>query len=101
MIGVPSFLIGSIALGFVLTGFAPATATGASIPIIMTATGIGQVIAAVWAARLAQNAVASVLGIFAGFWISYAALVLGLTHNWFGIVAKDVVRTRSSISPRG
>jgi hypothetical protein len=84
LIGVPTFLVGSIALGLVLVGYVPAT--GASIPIIMTATGIGQVIAAVWAARLDQNAVASVFGIFSGFWISYAALVLGLTHNWFGIV---------------
>ncbi len=42
LIGVPTFLVGSIALGLVLTGFAPAAAVGASIPIIMTATGIGQ-----------------------------------------------------------
>ncbi len=83
LIGVPTFLVGSVALGLVLVGYV--SATGASIPIIMTATGIGQVIAAVWAARLDQNAVASVFGIFSGFWISYAALVLGLTHNWFGI----------------
>jgi uncharacterized protein len=91
LIGVPTFLVGSIALGLVLTGYVPATATGASIPIIMTATGLGQVIAAVWAARLAQNAVASVFGVFAGFWTSYAGLVLGLTHNWFGITAADAV----------
>jgi succinate-acetate transporter protein len=90
LIGVPTFLVGSIALGLVLVGYV--SASGASIPIIMTATGIGQVIAAVWAARLDQNAVASVFGIFSGFWISYAALVLGLTHNWFGIVtAADAV----------
>lgn len=93
-IGVPSFLAGSIALGLVLVGFVPATAVGASIPIIMTATGIGQVIAAVWAASLAQNAVASVFGTFAGFWLSYAALVLGLTHNWFAVDAQDAVRTQ-------
>ena len=90
-IGVPTFVVGSLALGLVLVGYVPATAAGASIPIIMTATGIGQVISAIWAARLAQNAVASVFGIFAGFWISYAALVLGLTHNWFGVVAADVI----------
>jgi succinate-acetate transporter protein len=84
LIGVPTFLVGSIALGLVLVGYV--SAAGASIPIIMTATGIGLVIAAVWAARLDQSAVAGVFGIFAGFWISYAALVLGLTHNWFGIV---------------
>lgn len=94
LIGVPSFLVGSIALGLVLTGYVPATAGGASIPIIMTATGLGQVIAAVWAASLAQNAVAAVFGTFAGFWLSYAALVLGLTHNWFGIAEADAVATQ-------
>lgn len=94
VIGVPTFLVGSIALGLVLTGYVPATAAGASIPIIMTATGLGQVIAAIWAATLAQNAVASVFGIFAGFWLSYAALVVGLTHNWFGITEEDAVGTQ-------
>jgi hypothetical protein len=91
LIGVPTFLVGS--LGLVLTGYVPATAVGASIPIIMTATGIGQVISAIWAASLAQNAVAAIFGIFSGFWLSYAALVLGLTHNWFGITATAVVPT--------
>ncbi len=91
LIGVPTFLVGSIALGLVLTGYVPATAVGASIPIIMTATGIGQIIAAVWAASLAQNAVAAVFGTFAGFWLSYAALVLGLTHNWYGTLPADAV----------
>ena len=94
LIGVPTFLVGSIALGLVLTGFAPAAAVGASIPIIMTATGIGQALAAWWAARLNQNAVACIFGIFTGFWTSYAALVLGLTHNWFGIKAADAVKTQ-------
>lgn len=94
VIGLPSFLVGAIALGLVLTGFAPATATGASIPLIMTATGLGLVFAARWAAQLGQNAVAGVFAIFSGFWISYAALFLGLTHNWFGIVAEDVAKTQ-------
>ncbi len=93
IIGLPTFLIGSIALGLVLTGYVPAAAVGASIPIILAATGIGLIIAAVWAARLAQNAVASIFGIFSGFWISYALLVLGLTHNWYGITASDAIGT--------
>lgn len=93
-IGLPSFMVGSIALALVLTGYVPATAGGASIPIIMTATGLGQTIAAIWAASLAQNAVASVFGIFSGFWLSYAALVLGLTHNWFGVKPADAVATQ-------
>jgi uncharacterized protein len=35
---------------------------------------------------------ASVNGIFAGFWLSYAALQLGLTHDWYGIAPSDVNR---------
>jgi hypothetical protein len=94
VVGVPTFLVGSIALGLVLTGFVPATAGAASIPIILTATGFGQGLAAVWAARLGQDAVAAIFGIFTGFWTSYAALVLGLTHGWFGIAPEDAARTQ-------
>jgi succinate-acetate transporter protein len=94
LVGVPTFLVGSVALGLVLTGFVPATAGAASIPIIVTATAFGQGLAAVWAARLGQDAVAAIFGIFTGFWSSYAALVLGLTHGWFGILPADAVRTQ-------
>ncbi|MBB4686924.1 GPR1/FUN34/YaaH family transporter [Amycolatopsis jiangsuensis] len=94
LIGVPTFIVGATALGLVLTGYVPADAVGASIAIILPATGLGQLIAAVWAAALGQNAVASVFGIFAGFWISYAALVLGLAHNWFGISADAAIATQ-------
>ncbi|TQK69082.1 GPR1/FUN34/YaaH family transporter [Nocardioides sp. SLBN-35] len=94
LIGVPTFLVGSVALGLVLVGFVPASAGSASIPIIATATAFGQAVAAVWATRLNQNAVAAIFGIFTGFWSSYAALVLGLTHNWFGILPADAVRTQ-------
>jgi succinate-acetate transporter protein len=38
--------------------------------------------------------VASIFGIFAGFWLSYAVLVLGLTHNWFGITADAAKSTQ-------
>lgn len=93
-IGLPSFIVGSIALGLVLIGYVPAAAAGASLPIILAATGLGLAIAAVWAALLAQSAVASVFAIFTGFWWSYAVLVLGLTHNWFGIGASAAVSTQ-------
>lgn len=94
LVGLPSFLVGSTALGLVLVGFVPDTAVGASIPIVLTATGIGLLTATVWAARLQQSAVAGVFGVFAGFWFSYAALVLGLTHDWFGITPDAVARTQ-------
>jgi len=94
LIGLPSFIVGAIALGLVLVGYVPAAAVGASIPIILTATGLGQTIAAVWAASLGESAVASVFGVFSGFsgfWLSYAALVLGLTHNWYGITSENAL----------
>jgi hypothetical protein len=93
-IGLPSFIVGSIALGLVLVGYVPATAVGASLPIILAATGVGLMIAAVWAAFINQSAVASVFGIFTGFWWSYAVLVLGLTHNWFGVSAAAATSTQ-------
>jgi succinate-acetate transporter protein len=86
-LGLPCFIAGSVSLGLALVGVVPASAVGAALPIILTATSIGLFMATIWSASLGQSAVASVFGIFAGFWLSYAVLVLGLTHNWFGITA--------------
>ena len=93
-LGLPTFIVGSVALGLVLVGVVPATATGASLPIILAATATGLFLAAIWAAMLGQSAVARVFGIFAGFWLSYGVLVLGLTHNWFGITAAAAQSTQ-------
>ena len=62
--------------------------------IILTATSIGLFLATIWAAMLGQTAVASVFGIFGGFWLSYAVLVLGLTHNWFGVLPASIQATQ-------
>ncbi|GAB3165624.1 hypothetical protein GCM10027258_88700 [Amycolatopsis stemonae] len=94
LIGVPTFIVGATALGLVLTGYVPAAAVGASIAIILPATGVGQLVAAVWAAALGESAVAAVFGVFAGFWLSYAALVLGLIHGWFGVSPDAAVATQ-------
>ena len=72
----------------------PPTAVGASIPITGAATGIGLVIATVWSAAVGQTVVASIFGLFAGFWLSYAVLVLGLLHNWFAISADAAVHAQ-------
>jgi succinate-acetate transporter protein len=93
-LGLPSFVAGSVALGLVLVGLVPATAVGASLPIILAATAAGLFIATVWAAAVGQSAVACVFGVFGGFWLSYAVLVLGLTHNWFGITLADLTSTQ-------
>jgi succinate-acetate transporter protein len=84
-LGLPCFIAGSVSLGLALIGVVPVSAIGAALPIILTATSIGLFLATIWSASLGQTAVASVFGIFAGFWLSYAVLVIGLTHNWFGI----------------
>jgi succinate-acetate transporter protein len=93
-LGLPCFIAGSVSLGLALVGVVPAAAVGAAIPIILTATSIGLFLATVWSASLGQNAVASVFGIFAGFWLSYAVLVLGLTHNWFGVAPASAQATQ-------
>ena len=94
MLGLPTFIVGSIALGLVLVGMVPATAVGASLPIILAATAAGLFLATIWAAALGQSAVACIFGVFAGFWLSYAVLVLGLTHNWFGVTLLAVKSTQ-------
>lgn len=96
MVGVPTFVFGSIALGLALTGYLPAAAAAGVLPIIIACTGVGQVVATVWAARLGQSAVASIFGIFSGFWLSYAVLLLGLGHDWFGVTKADTQRTVST-----
>lgn len=93
VLGLPVFVVGSLALAFQLVGLVSPAGLGAPIAIIMAATGLGLVIAAVWAAALGQSIVAAIFGIFAGFWLSYSALVLGLNHNWFVIPAEDVQDT--------
>ena len=93
MPGLPSFIVGSIALGLALVGVTPATAVGAPLAIILAATAVGLTIAAIWAAAVGASAVAAIFGIFAGFWLSYAVLVIGLLHNWFGVSLPAVVDT--------
>lgn len=88
------FVVGSTCLGLQLTGFVPAATLGAPLAIIFGATALGLLISAIWAAYLGQTFVAGAFGVFCGFWVSYTALVLGLTHNWFAIpeaAVKDTV----------
>jgi uncharacterized protein len=93
-VGVPVFVAGGVALGLVLLGYVSSAGVGSSIPIIGAATGIGLLIATVWSAAVGQTAVAAIFGLFAGFWLSYAVLVLGLLHNWFAITPADAVHAQ-------
>jgi uncharacterized protein len=51
-------------------------------------------VATLRAAALGQSAVAAIFGIcFSGFWLSYAALLVGLTHGWWGVTPAATVHT--------
>jgi uncharacterized protein len=93
ILGLPTFIAGSIALGLGLAGAVPAGVLGAPLAIILAATALGLLLAAIWAAAVGQSAVASVFGIFGTFWLSYGMLVLGLDHNWFAITVTAVLAT--------
>src|SRR5215475_14479363 len=93
MLGLSSFIVGSIALGLGLVGVVPVGVLGAPLAIILSATALGLLMATIWCAALGQSAVAAVFGIFGTFWLSYAVLVLGLDHNWFAITATAVLAT--------
>lgn len=91
IVGVPTFVVGSVMLGLALINYAPAA--GGALPIIILATGIGQLVATLWAAALGQSAVAAVFAVFGGFWLSYAALLVGLAHGWWGVTPATTVHT--------
>lgn len=93
ILGLPIFVVGSIALGLSLVGYVPASAGGAIVPIIFAATGLGLVMATIWAAALSQTMVACIFGLFAGFWLSFSILDLALFHNWLLIPAAAVTKS--------
>jgi succinate-acetate transporter protein len=93
ILGLPIFAAGSIALGLALVGYVPAAAVGSVLPIVAAGTGLGLFVATLWSASLGQTMVAGVFGLFTGFWLSYAALLLGLNHGWFAIPAANVDRS--------
>jgi uncharacterized protein len=93
IVAFPSFVVGALALGMVLIGVVPATAVGASMPIIIAAAA-GMFVATIWAARIGENVSAGISGVVGSFFLSYALLVLGLTHNWYGIAPTAVAETQ-------
>ena len=91
LIGLPLIIAGAAGLGFTNTGIV--TAGAAAVPILLSATAIGLLITTIWSAALAQNVNATIYGTFFGFYGSFAALSLGLTHDWFGIPDSAVQQT--------
>lgn len=93
MVGIPTVVAGAVGLGLVNIGYVPASAAGAALPTILTATAIGLLITTIWAAALGQNVSASLFAVFFGFYGSYVALALGLYHNWYAIPADQANAT--------
>lgn len=93
MLALPAVVVGAVAFAMVLIGVVPATAVGAALPIIIAAS-LALFLATIWAARIGENAPACFFGVLAGFFMSYAILVLGLIHNWFGIAPTAVADTQ-------
>jgi succinate-acetate transporter protein len=93
MVAFPSFVVGAVTLGMVLIGVVPATAVGASMPIIIAAAA-GMFLATIWAARIGESVSAGISSVVGGFLLSYALLVLGLIHNWYGIAPTAVADTQ-------
>lgn len=90
ILGLPIFVVGSLAPAFSLVGYVPPAAGGVIVPVIFAATGLGLVISTVWAAALGQTMVACIFGLFSGFWLSFSILVLGLDHNWLLVPAAAI-----------
>lgn len=86
ILGLISFVPGGVTLGLALTDY---TTLNSGIDVYLFVTGLGLLVAAIWAAALGQSAVAAVFGLFAFFWISLGIQLTGLAHNWFGIAPED------------
>jgi len=93
-LGLPCFIAGSVAFGLAQAGVVPAAAAGAALPVILGFSAVGIIFTTIWAAWLGRNAVATVFGIFAGFWLSYGVLLLGISHDWFGIAPASLQASR-------
>ena len=93
ILGLPSFVVGAVALSLATVGYVPPAAVAPpsrsfSGPPVWDCSsprcGVPTWARASWRASSASSP---------GFWFSYAALVLGLQHNWFQIPAEDVTRS--------
>lgn len=93
MVAIPTVIAGAVGLFLTTAGFVPPAAGLAAIPVILAATCLGLLIGTIWAAALGQNVVATLDAVFLGFYFSYAALQLGLAHDWYKIPADQVGNT--------
>lgn len=93
--GLPVFVSGALVLGFALMGMVPVPSSlGSVLAATTVATGLGEFVTALWAMGLGQTMVATIFGLFAAFWFSLFAMLMGLFHNWYSIPAEQAVPTQ-------
>ncbi|WP_433504172.1 acetate uptake transporter family protein [Pseudonocardia halophobica] len=86
LLGLVTFLPSGVTLGLWFLGYLDtATLPGGMIPIVSLSAGLFLLIASVWAARVAANAVSAIFGVFSAFWLSFGLLLTGLTSGWWGV----------------
>ncbi|MDN5920536.1 MAG: GPR1/FUN34/YaaH family transporter [Pseudonocardia sp.] len=94
--GLPVFVSGSLVLGFALIGMVHVPdSLGAVLPETTFATGLGEFVTALWAIGLGQTMVAAIFGLFAAFWFSLFALLMGtvIHASWFNVLPADATAT--------
>jgi hypothetical protein len=97
LLGLMTLLPSGITLGLWFVGYLDtATLAGGMIPAVALSAGLFQLIAALWAARLAANCVAAIFGLFAAFWLSFGLLLMGATGGWWGITAENLTSVQST-----
>lgn len=97
LLGLITFLPSGLTLGLWFVGYLDtATLPGGMIPTLALSAGLFMLIATVWAGRTGASTVAAIFGVFAAFWLSFAALVAGLTSGWWGITPAGVKSVQST-----
>ena len=97
LLGLITFLPSGLTLGLWFVGYLDtATLPGGMIPALALSAGVFMLVATVWSGRIGASTVAAIFGVFAAFWLSFAALVTGLTSGWWGITADGVKSVQST-----
>jgi succinate-acetate transporter protein len=97
LLGLITFLPSGLTLGLWFVGYLDtATLPGGMIPALALSAGVFMLIATVWSGRIGASTVAAIFGVFAAFWLSFAALVTGLTSGWWGITPDGVKSVQST-----
>lgn len=89
-LGSSVFAIGALTLGILFVGVFPASALGMVVPIITFAAGFVLLLTTVRALIQGKAFLAGVFCTVARLFLSFAAIVVGLAHNWYAIPKVDI-----------